>query len=264
MPFAMNPEDGVRLHYVVEGDAGPAVVMQYGFMGYIDAWYAAGYVEALSSEFRLAVFDPRGTEQSDRPHDPKWYRNERLAGDVIAILDAVGVETGHFWGYSRGGRIGYELALNHGERINSVVIGAMHPYRRDPEQFAEQIDLFSMGWDRSIPLWEERNGPLDPEAREQLLRNDSQALAAASIATRDAPGLDDQLDEIVTPTLIYAGDRDTTFYEPAKRAAAAMPGARFVSLPGLDHGTSFATSDIVVPIVRAFLRQQSSDRAATS
>ncbi|MEZ4573125.1 MAG: alpha/beta fold hydrolase, partial [Thermomicrobiales bacterium] len=200
-------------------------------------------------------FDPRGMEQSDRPHEPDSYASAKMAGDVLALLDAVGVKTGHFYGYSRGGRVGYELALNHGGRIESVIVGAMHPYRRDPAQFTEQIEMFQMGWERSIPFHEQRNGPLDPGDREQLLRNDSQALAASSIAARDDPGFDEALGEIRTPMMIFAGDRDESFYGGSRAAANAIPGARFVCLEGIDHGESFHRSDLVAPLIHDWLFQ---------
>lgn len=250
MPIAINPQDGMQIHYVVEGRDGPVLIMQYGFMGYIDAWYEAGYVDALAGEIRLVLFDPRGMEKSDRPHDPDAYTNAKMASDVLALLDAVGAESGHFYGYSRGGRVGYELALNCGDRIRSVAIGAMHPYRRDPAQFTEQIEMFQMGWERSIPYHEERNGPLDPANREQLLRNDSLALAAASIAAQQDRGFDDALAEIKTPTLIFAGDRDVTFHGQSRSAAETMPGGRFVNLAGVDHGETFWRCDLVASLLR--------------
>ncbi len=255
MPFATNPDDGVRIHYAVEGRTGPVLILQYGFMGYIDAWYEAGYVEALASDMRLVIFDPRGMEGSDRPHDPGAYTTTRMARDVLALLDAVGVEAGHYYGYSRGGRVGYELALRHGDRLRSVIVGAMHPYHRDPDQFDEQIEMFEMGWERSIPHHEQRNGPLDPEARAQLLRNDSQALAASCVAAQRAPGFDDRLGEIEVPALILAGDRDAAFHDDSRRAAAAMPGGHFMSLPGIDHGETFMRSDLVAPLIRDWVSE---------
>ena len=251
MPYATNPSDGVRIHYTVEGESGPVLVMQYGFMGYIGVWNEAGYVAALSPDVRLVLFDPRGMEGSDRPHDPDAYTTARMATDVLALLDAVGAETGHFLGYSRGGRVGYELALRPGERIRSVMIASMHPYRRDPAEFDEQIAMFEMGWERSIPLDEARHGPLDPRVRELFLRNDSLALAASCIATQRDAGFDDLLDAIVTPTLIYAGDKDEKFHDQARAAADAMPGGTFVSLPELDHDATFWRSDLSVPLIRA-------------
>jgi pimeloyl-ACP methyl ester carboxylesterase len=255
MPYATNLHDGVRIYFEVKGETGPIIVMQYGFMGYIDAWREAGYVDLLADDYRLALIDPRGMEQSDRPHEPEQYASERMASDIIAVLDSLDAKSGHFWGYSRGGRIGYELATWSDSRIQSVIIGAMHPYRREPETFAEQIELFSMGWDRSIPHFEAQNGPLDANARDQLLRNDSQALAAASIAAQRDPGPAESLEKFDVPVLIYAGGEDKDFFTLAKEAAADIPSARFVELPGLDHDETFWRSDLVAPIVRSFLRE---------
>lgn len=255
MPYATNQTDGVRIHYRCASDRGPVVIMQYGFMGYIDAWYEAGYVDALASDFQLVMIDPRGMEASDRPHDPAMYSMDRMAGDVLAVLDDVGASKGHFWGYSRGGRVAFALGQAHGDRIRSIIVGGMHPYRRDPETFAEQIEMFQLGWERSMPLHEAQHGPLDDHSRKLLLSNDSQALAAASIAAQRDPGFDGRLDEIGLPALIYAGDGDGQFYGQARQAAQAMPGAEFVALPGINHGQTFERSDIVAPIVREFIQR---------
>src|ERR1044071_5325971 len=103
MPYTEN--SGVRIHYAVEG-TGPELVLLHGFMGSIDDWNALGYVAALRANYRLILIDSRGQGQSDKPHDEASYALERRVADVTGVLDAVSVETAHFWGYSMGGYIG--------------------------------------------------------------------------------------------------------------------------------------------------------------
>ena len=107
MPYIEN--SGVRIHYAVEG-SGPELVLLHGFMGSIVDWIALGYVGALQAHYRLILIDSRGHGRSDRPHDEASYALDRRVADVTAVLDALSVETAHFWGYSMGGYIGFGMA----------------------------------------------------------------------------------------------------------------------------------------------------------
>ena len=62
------------------------------------------------------------------------------------------------------------------------------------------------------------------------------------------------LPNLKTPCLIYAGDNDP-IHSKAKYCAEIMPFADFVSLPGLNHGTGFTRSDLVLPLVMKFLEK---------
>ncbi len=100
---------GVRIHYRVEG-AGPPLVLQHGLSSSLESWYERGYVGDLRRDNRLVLVDARGHRASDKPHDPGAYDMRLMASDVICVLDNLGVEKAHYWGYSMGGTIGYNLA----------------------------------------------------------------------------------------------------------------------------------------------------------
>jgi pimeloyl-ACP methyl ester carboxylesterase len=101
---------------------------------------------------------------------------------------------------------------------------------------------------------EQRYGPLPPDVRAQTLDNDGKALAANRLATETFPDISERLATIEIPTLIYCGAEDDV-YEPAHRASEALPNARFISLEGLNHLQAFWRSDLVLPHIRAFLRE---------
>ena len=63
--------------------------------------------------------------------------------------------------------------------------------------------------------------------------------------------MEDVLPKIKTPCLLYAGEADAAC--PDAECAARVPGARFVSLPGLDHTQAFERIDLVLPHVKEFL-----------
>jgi pimeloyl-ACP methyl ester carboxylesterase len=100
---------------------------------------------------------------------------------------------------------------------------------------------------------ERRNGPLPARNRARLLANDADALAAATIASGDAPSFAEALAHLSLPVLIYAGDHDQPIHDEAARAAQGKAHVTFVSLTGLNHGEVSRRSDVVLPHVRAFL-----------
>ncbi len=186
MPYADN--QGVRIHYKVEGE-GPPLVLQHGFTSSLKRWYFHGYVDALKSDYQLVLIDARGHGGSDKPHDPAAYNVSLMAGDVVAVLDALHLDKTRFWGYSMGGWIGYGVAKYAPERVHAFIIGGMHPYGRqlppssrldgrDPEAFLNAL-FGRLGVDQTA---------MPPEIRDEILANDFQALAAAQ---QDFPSLEE-------------------------------------------------------------------------
>src|SRR5260370_24548218 len=93
---------GISIHYRVEGN-GPPLVLVHGISDSSDVFYERGYVAALKAKYRLVLIDARGHGQSDKPHDPQSYSPERVASDIVAVLDDLGMKTVTYWGYSMGG-----------------------------------------------------------------------------------------------------------------------------------------------------------------
>ena len=124
MPCADN--SGISIHYEVEG-TGSALVLQHGFTQCLKDWSECGYVAALRTRYRLILIDARGHGGSDKPYDEGSYALDRLVADVTTVLDAVGVEKAHFWGYSMGGWIGFGMARHAAHRVDALVIAVSIP-----------------------------------------------------------------------------------------------------------------------------------------
>jgi pimeloyl-ACP methyl ester carboxylesterase len=248
MGFANH--QGVRIHYRVIGE-GPSLVLHHGFMQTLKRWYLCGYVEALRKDYRLILIDPRGHGGSDKPHDPEAYTLPLRVADVVTVLDHLRVEAAVFWGYSNGGRIGFGLAKYAPERVSALIIGGHDPYERRIAPW-ERFD----GSDRNACLdafLQRINidpAAVEPARREELLRNDFEALAAAQ---QDEASLEDVLPLMTMPCLLYAGDVDP-FYPAILKCAQSMPNVTVVPLPGLTHSLGFWRSDLVVEQVLKFLR----------
>ena len=244
---------GVQVAYQVTG-TGPDLVLHHGFSRSGDRWRSQGYVDQLSSDFRLTLIDARGHGASDKPHDPASYGLTGRVADVLAVMDAEGIERAHHWGYSMGGQACFQLAVSHADRVRSVIIGGMHPFEREPEPLNRRIEkLQEQGVAGFGDLFESEFGRSANAERATLDENDPLALAAATAAIRDDPGLTDgYLSTVTLPALIYCGDEDQQFLEGARWAADTM-NATFVEIPGCDHMTA-QNPDLVLPIVLPLLR----------
>ena len=223
MPFTDN--NGVRIHYHVEGDGSP-LVLQHGLTSSILRWYEFGFVDALKSEYKLLLIDARGHGDSAKLHNAEEYDQKLMAADVIAVLDAEGID--------KAGMHPYPLdAVNLEDRIQRISEGGMEGYVADMESGGDVISH---------------------ERKVQLLANDPEAIVGASLGLKDRPDLSHVLPTMTMPCLVYAGDADG-LHVGAEECVKHMPNVNWVSLPDLDHTLAMERSDLVLPHVQKFLEK---------
>ena len=258
MPFANH--DGVRIYYEVEG-AGTPLLLVHGMGNSHLEYRLNGYVEPLAKEHLVIAVDVRGHGQSDKPHAPEVYTPELIAGDLVQILDDLGLATVHYWGYSMGTRVGWLAMVPHaGARLRSLIFGG-GPRAADPGAAGAASPTLStwariaeLGMEQGIALLEERWGPYPPDQRAAQLANDPVAIYAAVRGFNTWPAAPVAWAAWTRPALIYAGDKDPV-HDQAQAVAASLPRGRFVSYPGLDHIQAVRRSDLVLPVATAFLRE---------
>ena len=250
MPYASN--NGVRIHYEVEGEGVPLVLL-HGFGVSGAAWRSGGHVGALRDDFRVVLMDARGHGRSDKPRDPEAYRLPERVRDVTAVLDAAGMGAAHFLGYSLGGVTGFGLSKHAPGRFRSVIALGAHPYAEElPEDFEEWGQRYiDCGAGAAIERETAAHGPLDEKRRAELESRDWKALGAALVATKRIRGLADGLSGGRIPYLLVCGTEDDS-HGPAGRAADEFPNVSFVSMEGLDHHESRSRLDVLIPIVKDF------------
>lgn len=254
MPVADNA--GVPAYYETEG-SGPPLVMYHGLTGTGQRWRDCGYVEALRERYTLLLLDARGHGRSGAPHDPALCSRRHRAADVLAVLDAEGIERAAFWGHSLGGMVGFTLGHDQPERIAALVLTGYNPFPMSPAEAAEVqgwIDGLRGGMESFVAGWEANHEPLPADVRAKWLANDHLALVAsmeAWVAGSDGSQAA-ELPRIPVPTLLLVGTEEP-FYADACRAAEVMPNATVVSLPGFDHLQTFLRSDALLPHALPFL-----------
>lgn len=253
--------NGIEIHYEVEG-SGPPILLMHGMGGSINNWIAAGYVEAMRDVAKLILVDSRGFGESSKPHEPAAYSREAKVSDVVAVLDDLGLEKAHYWGYSMGASNGWAMGMLRPDRVDSLVLGA-YPALPSPVsdrnrvKWESRAKLMALGMDVYITAVEMTQGKMPDAARDRLLANDAGAYAAQQIANIDWGTPESAVREMTVRTLVYSGTEDEyplpSNHAMSKESAALAPNATFMALEGHDHTTAFQESAVVVPIVKEFL-----------
>jgi pimeloyl-ACP methyl ester carboxylesterase len=107
----------VRLHAVIGGDGPPLLLVH----GWPQTWYAWRMVmPALARDFEVIAVDQRGIGLSDKPQG--GYDTGTLAGDLVALMDALGHHRFAMYGTDTGMPIAYALAADHPDRLERLVV----------------------------------------------------------------------------------------------------------------------------------------------
>lgn len=260
MPYANN--DGVKIYYEVEGK-GPPLVLAHGNSRTLDYWRTYGYAGALKHDFTLVLFDARGHGRSDKPHETSAYEPKFRVGDVVTVIDELGINKAHYLGYSMGARIGFRVATQAPARFQSFILGGMSPYRSEAEVKATQdsLDIWKtlLTNPEAALLQRERAVGRSLTAKEKrlFLANDVQALIALTTAGLNIlPLTNQELSRISVPCLLYCGELDPR-HAGARESANHIPEATFISLPGVNHVQAGERSDLVLPHIKKFLAEVS-------
>jgi pimeloyl-ACP methyl ester carboxylesterase len=243
--------DGVRIHYKDTGPGSNAapIVLVHGFSSSLEGnWRASGWIEALTSAGRRVVaLDCRGHGGSDKPHEPEAYAGMKMAEDVLAVMDACGLERADLMGYSMGAGIALDLALHHPQRFRTLIMGGAG-HRTPSTAAARQAARL----ERATP---DNPAGFNEEAlaRYRQRGNDLEALAAVRL--RQRPERDEEaIKRLRLPLLIVVGERDGAL-SAARALESLVPHAELVVLPGEDHLSAVAAEDFKTEVL-AFLSRQ--------
>ena len=122
--------NGIDMAVIEQGD-GPAVVLCHGFPELAYSW--RHQIPALAQAgFRAIAPDQRGYGGTDRPAAVEDYDLEHLAGDLIGLIDALGIEQAVFAGHDWGGIIVWQMPLLHPDRVAGVIGVNTPAFQRAP------------------------------------------------------------------------------------------------------------------------------------
>lgn len=238
--------NGVDIAYRIDGEAGkPWVILSNSIATDHGLW--ARQIQALTTSFRVARYDTRGHGESSAPAGP--YGFDDLAGDVVALMDHLGIARCTFVGVSLGGMTALALALDHPSRLDGVVCA---------DARADAPDAYKQMWPANIEAartkgmaalveptlqrWFSEGFRAEPASRRVL------SDAAAMIARTSVEGyagcanalmtLDflPRLGAISVPSLFVVGEHDPAAPAAVMKAmSAATPGSSFAVIENAAH-----------------------------
>jgi 3-oxoadipate enol-lactonase len=237
VPFI--PVDNTRIYYRLEGNEDkPVLVLSHSLGADHGMWNPQ--VPQLLDYFRLLRYDTRGHGASDA--SPGDYTIERLARDVLALTDGLGIAQFAFSGLSLGGMTGQWIAAQAPGRITKLVLANTSAKFPDSSVMETRRQTVLTGGMKPIEdsvmqrffmkSSLEGGDPYVASARTTLLATNPVGYAGCCAAVRD---LDNRelLYRIECPTLIIAGDHDvsTPFAGHGELLAARISNSRVVHLP---------------------------------
>jgi pimeloyl-ACP methyl ester carboxylesterase len=272
VPFVTTQKahhDGITIAYEMFGDPGGAPLLLVMGLGVQMLYWPDGFCQALAERgFAVVRFDNRDVGLSTHltnarpphplrqllfPRTPVPYRLTDLADDAQCVLDALGWRAAHLVGVSMGGMITQILAMSHPERVLSLVsISSRSTMRSGLPSFGVSRALRAPApgcreeaGDRELAVTRVIGSPGFP-------RDDQWARRTAMLAYdrgEDAAGVRRQLAAMLAcddlrpglarvrvPALVLHGEADPLAPLSCARAtAAAIPGARLVTIPGWGH-----------------------------
>ena len=261
MPFANV--NGLRLYYEVRGAGagGAALVLLHGLGSSAADWELQA--EYFGARRRVVALDLRGHGRSMDGALPASVG--QMADDVAALLEQLGEPPADVVGLSLGGCVAQMLALRHPERVRRLVLvntfARLQPAGvRGLGRFARRAWLFATAPMPALAAFIAGGlFPLEGQrayydlAVERLGANRKRTYAAAMRATL---GFDSRraLGRLRCPTLIVAGDRDTTVPRAAiETLRRAIPGARLALIVNSGHATPIDQAEVFNRVVEEFI-----------
>ncbi len=165
MREAFTTGDGRLLSYEREGE-GPLLVCHPGGPGFSSRYF--GDLAGLGSSFTLVKLNPRGTEGSDRPADPRAYQTTDYVADVEELRRHLGSERLDLLGHSHGGVVAQAYAAAHPARVRRLVLmSTLARFQAEQLSAMEAAILAKAGepWyeDARAALAEEQAGEFDSD-----------------------------------------------------------------------------------------------------
>jgi 3-oxoadipate enol-lactonase len=203
----------------------------------------------FSRQFRVVLFDNRGTGQTDAPDI--LYSTGMMADDLAGLLDFLGIYSVHIYGQSMGGMIAQEFALRYPERVKSLVLQStycggtgslpINESKRFNPELRPKMTLEELGRETLqlcvTPGFMDKHPNVARRLMEAMMKQSlpvhgalRQAQAVKSHDTYQ------RLPEIILPTLVLAGDEDAAMpVENSRMIAARVPQAELVIFKGAGH-----------------------------
>ena len=236
--------NGCRFNVRTEGSsAAPWLMLSHSVATDLTMWDWVS--DGLAEEFRILRYDTRGHGGSEAPAGD--YTMNMLADDAAGILDALKIDKVHFLGLSLGGMTGLGLALNHPDRLASLIVAdaraqANPGYSASWQQRSEAVArqgiecIVEANLERWFTERFRRNDPDTMDKVRAIIRRTSTVGYRGCAAALAGLSYGERLKDIRLPVLYLTGSDDQGAPpEAMKEMQQVTPGAHYVEIPDAGH-----------------------------
>ena len=279
--------DGVEICFQTFGDASNEAVLLVMGLGGPMTWWDPEFCKLLAAKgFFVIRYDNRDTGRSTKlkqHHVTKAdvvkafagrpvaqpYSLARMGEDGLAVLDALGIDRAHVCGISMGGMIAQTLAVEHPERVLSLVsimstTGSRRVGWQDPKLMPALLAPRTGGREvyieNSADFWKKISSPGYPEPRQGALDRaaitwdrgfSATGVVRHMLAVLTQPNRTAALARVRVPSAVIHGLDDRMVHVSGGRATAkAIPGSELTLVPGMGHDVPSALFDQITDVIR--------------
>ena len=224
------------------------LVLLHGGLTSITAWYSQ--IPFLARRYRVVCLDLRGQGRSTLGELPFSYR--LFSSDVLQLMDHLNIQRFHIAGWSDGGNTGLIAALDHSERVKSLVtVGSNYHYsglKNAVRNDISTVETFSHPvMARCMYSLESSDPNRWPELVQRTLA-----------LWRDYPRLNEtDLQKVDTPALNVMGEFDMVSRSHAENMSEYLPQGRLKIITGRGHSLLFAEPKLIARLIDSFVRENS-------
>jgi len=246
MTGAYAQVNGQEIYYEVHGSGRPLVLLHGGMLTIGLSF--DDLLPDLAKARRVVAIELQG--HGHTADIEREFTIGNLAGDVVGVLDHLGIDEADLFGYSLGGLVSLQTAMRYPERVGRVVAASVH-YRSDgyyPEIFEMSADS------RRLPTAAEFKEMQTAHAAVAPFPEQFEAFMAkvAPLPTTHEWS-EAELGSVRAPVLLIIGDTDFMRIEHAARMAELIPDSRLAVLPETTHMQVVRRGELVLPMIARFL-----------
>jgi 2-succinyl-6-hydroxy-2,4-cyclohexadiene-1-carboxylate synthase len=257
--------NGIRIEIEQWGHGDRPLVLVHGYTGSRDDWREQ--LDALSTHGLTIALDLRGHGGSTNTGDAASYDFPTLAGDLLLVFEALGIERCDLLGHSMGGIVALLATLRAPERVASLILmdtlarpqsllpdaaraatrklveAAGMPALADAMEGAARAGAAPQPDAMRAHIERLGEGAYWRRIRAKLLAMDPVAFNTLGDAFNAWPGVVSRLGEIDCPTTVLVGEQDAPFRAPADELSAGIPGARLEVIAQAAHSPQLENPD---------------------
>jgi len=270
----MPPRSKPTWPYLTVGNVqNPKLLLLHGFMGSGLDWLEIA--ELLSNDFCSILVDLPGHGKNIQLPVAEAFSLRVLSAGLGAFLDQCAIQNISVLGYSMGGRIALQFALDFPEKVTNLILESTHPGIADTDLRAQRrlldkqraaaldsagLDAFVENW-YDMPIFQSLHRHPAKLAALKIQRKRNQAAWISKLIVELSPGhqvpLWDRMVELGMPVLLLAGRDDKKYLDITSKMVDTLAGAQQVCIPEAGHVTHWEQPKNFSDIVSHFLLAES-------